>query len=352
MILKTCRQATRFQSTPPCGGDLPATSLSWGATDFNPRPLAGATGPQNRRINGTRHFNPRPLAGATLPKSRQGWLSADFNPRPLAGATKPPTWAERLIVISIHAPLRGRLPSHSGPPGGPDFNPRPLAGATDSQIFCVRYSPDFNPRPLAGATGLHGKLAQFKLDFNPRPLAGATRPGHALLFCPAISIHAPLRGRRGCHPDHRQHLYFNPRPLAGATSTILSGHIQHYDFNPRPLAGATTSIQSDFKDLQISIHAPLRGRRMTNHPYRQPPGFQSTPPCGGDYDKKIVLPCLWISIHAPLRGRPRFRGPYLRRFDISIHAPLRGRLDLNPGAGSSRQFQSTPPCGGDCCWLK
>ena len=120
--------------------------------DFNPRPLAGATdGAQlaydvlwisihaplrgrHRQLCLYRHchdFNPRPLAGATILKDKynaddsfqstppcggdhkaraNAVLRVYFNPRPLAGATllKHLSWS--ISLISIHAPLRGRLP--------------------------------------------------------------------------------------------------------------------------------------------------------------------------------------------------------------------------------------------------
>ena len=58
-------------------------------------------------------FNPRPLAGATLPYRRIGQRRFHFNPRPLAGAT--PDNGNHIVngVISIHAPLRGRLDTGS-----------------------------------------------------------------------------------------------------------------------------------------------------------------------------------------------------------------------------------------------
>ena len=55
-------------------------------------------------------FNPRPLAGATPRQAGIHQFNPDFNPRPLAGATKDVAAIKEHREISIHAPLRGRLP--------------------------------------------------------------------------------------------------------------------------------------------------------------------------------------------------------------------------------------------------
>ena len=54
-----------------------------------------------------------------------------------------------------------------------------------------------------------------------------------------------------------------------------------------------------------------------------------------------------ISIHAPLRGRLTARTRDYDTIQISIHAPLRGRPPWPHRRRSAREFQSTPPCGGD-----
>ena len=142
------------------------------------------------------------------------------------------------------------------------------------------------------------------MNFNPRPLAGATSGSSA---CPAS----------------RQN--FNPRPLAGATGRHINAPPQRGDFNPRPLAGATHDTTKEKAKRNISIHAPLRGRRVygcleklwiqdfnprplagaTSHVITMVTanGFQSTPPCGGDPATRKGTRGTHISIHAPLRGR-------------------------------------------------
>ena len=118
---------------------------------------------------------------------------------------------------------------------------------------------------------------------------------------------------------------FNPRPLAGATTWVLQRYNYRLDFNPRPLAGATVCRRA----------------------WMERPGFQSTPPCGGDGAVVGGLLAKPISIHAPLRGRLTSPPPKWCPILISIHAPLRGRRTRLTRSGKRTGFQSTPPCGGD-----
>ena len=118
----------------------------------------------------------------------------------------------------------------------------------------------FQSTPPCGGDIFRRAFPALPLDFNPRPLAGATDMGKRKRKRLFISIHAPLRGRRGIGRNHTDIGYFNPRPLAGATLSVTdyNGGIKY--FNPRPLAGATENWQADKKIPYISIHAPLRGR--------------------------------------------------------------------------------------------
>ena len=229
-----------------------------------------------------------------------------------------------------------------------NFNPRPHAGATSWKAESTGFPYDFNPRPHAGATWFCGYNCMMKWISIHAPMRG--RPETRIkkriqeiisIHAPmrgrlpknlrerpqaGISIHAPMRGRRrlpcGGHPAS----YFNPRPHAGATwASVQVGNGKVY-FNPRPHAGATSA--GVIFSLAIT--------------------FQSTPPCGGDfngYDRLLYR--ITISIHAPMRGRRPdvfLDSPAQRDFNprphagatqttevlavisiISIHAPMRGR---------------------------
>ena len=141
------------------------------------------------------NFNPRPLAGAT-PAKQVSWFSNLFQSTPPCGGDQRDAVNPAGVLISIHAPLRGRRSASHLPIPLPDFNPRPLAGATRLRVLRCLSDCYFNPRPLAGATrgvATYGLSYLFQstppcggdwvyifynpnpCDFNPRPLAGATR---------------------------------------------------------------------------------------------------------------------------------------------------------------------------------
>ena len=77
------------------------------------------------------------------------------------------------------------------------------------------------------------------------------------------------------------------------------------------------------------------------------PGFQSTPPCGGDNNPYILAAIQPDFNPRPLAGATFRPGVLGRDSYISIHAPLRGRLSRSPTDYEQLLFQSTPPCGGD-----
>ena len=97
------------------------------------------------------------------------------------------------------------------------------------------------------------------------------------------------------------------------------------DFNPRPLAGATFRGGGSGEPAYISIHAPLRGRRLDGHFFRPFVPFQSTPPCGGDMVAVLVSHQAGDFNPRPLAGATFGFVDKYTGLRISIHAPLRGR---------------------------
>ena len=150
--------------------------ISTGPSYFNPRPLAGATPGKIRGLEAKTYFNPRPLAGATIPlprkvlpsrafqstppcggdgKQNQRHRSGSyFNPRPLAGATRRGSGRSLGPDISIHAPLRGRLPLPRKVLPSRAFQSTPPCGGDSDGPRGSEQPRNFNPRPLAGATAV------------------------------------------------------------------------------------------------------------------------------------------------------------------------------------------------------
>ena len=99
--------------------------------------------------------------------------------------------------------------------------------------------------------------------------------------------------------------------------------------------------------FQISIHAPLRGRRLMRYSRRARLTFQSTPPCGGDSSGSRSSGARRHFNPRPLAGATQRCRETVAVSEISIHAPLRGRLAEEGFNFTAVKFQSTPPCGGD-----
>ena len=71
--------------------------------------------------------------------------------------------------------------------------------------------------------------------------------------------------------------------------------------------------------------------------------FQSTLPCGSDYEYGLLNKPAVISIHAPLRERPFWFFVPERLLFISIHAPLRERRVVSPDARLQRPISIHAP---------
>ena len=75
--------------------------------------------------------------------------------------------------------------------------------------------------------------------FNPRPREGATKDIEFEVVFKKVSIHAPVKGRRGISFKELQRKSFNPRPREGATQPEKKTLSLGFSFNPRPREGAT-----------------------------------------------------------------------------------------------------------------
>ena len=119
------------------------------------------------------------------------------------------------------------------------FQSTPPYGGDSCLCRVVRCCCNFNPRPHTGATEMSDIPHPVVKFQSTLPYGG---DANAVAFNDGfdISIHAPIRGRRGLWPGSR-----------GGP-----------DFNPRPHTGATLCQFFLFFSLLISIHAPIRGRLL------------------------------------------------------------------------------------------
>ena len=94
----------------------------------------------------------------------------------------------------------------------------------------------------------------------------------------------------------------------------------------------------------------MRGRPLRLYVPGIRPIFQSTPPCGGDVSLTREILKADISIHAPMRGRPQYHAGTATPEDFNPRPHAGATLRLLEVI-STKEFQSTPPCGGDCITL-
>ena len=163
-----------LQSAPHGAIAPPRTSRSQ-CCNFNPRPVRGRHR-QTPCNPWCRCFNPRPREGGDLAAGAARSLGSRFNPRPREGGDVERARAHLLVVVSIHAPVKG---------------------ATRRRRTRRRPSPRFNPRPREGGDVSILLYSQRAIVSIHAPVKGATvrilrnRNGRD------VSIHAPMKGATG-----------------------------------------------------------------------------------------------------------------------------------------------------------
>ena len=184
-----------FQSTPHAGAtrsSVPGTERG----NFNPRPHAGATSPDEALCSGGGNFNPRPHAGATVGFPVRCPIGLISIHAPMRGRRAQPLKTRVRPLISIHAPMRGRPNGRPSPTSRPQFQSTPPCGGdvSDRINALVR---GFQSTPPCGGDGIcrHRDLQPRGFQSTP-PCGGDGRPDRQGLGR-LISIHAPMRGRRG-----------------------------------------------------------------------------------------------------------------------------------------------------------
>ena len=186
------------------------------------------------------NFNPRPHTGATVQRPSCVQRVSNFNPRPHTGATTFYVQDVKRALISIHAPIRGRLYPSFKVSCGIRFQSTPPYGGDFLSIQLQLGNHDFNPRPHTGATGHPGKRPRVR----------------------RISIHAPIRGRREGPVVACGYLRFQSTPPYGGDRSQSPGWRWGCGFQSTPPYGGDPQSRPGRWTLAISIHAPIRGRRL------------------------------------------------------------------------------------------
>ena len=191
-------------------------------------------------------------------------------------------------------------------------------------LLCSRASFQSTPPCGGDPDGLIKVLTALKFQSTP-PCGGDL--GFSLTNWPRnwISIHAPLRGRRSKAIANTEFVAFQSTPPCGGDARFYWCSCRHKHFNPRPLAGATVAPVPINVRGNISIHAPLRGRRFQWSRRPLCNNFNPRPLAGATKQAFEEMFEVYISIHAPLRGR---------RFQWS-RRPLCNNFNPRPLAGAT-----------------
>ena len=169
-------------------------------------------------------------------------------------------------AISIHAPLRGRLPA--------------VLKALDVGGISIH-------APLRGRRDTEGFLESCKY-FNPRPLAGATRSLTSNFLPILFQSTPPCGGDRWIMRIGKISVNFNPRPLAGATWKIADA-LDMDLFQSTPPCGGDVYVDDDpSTSVGFQSTPPCGGDLQSSRQKSRYHSFQSTPPCGGDLDPTTV----------------------------------------------------------------
>ncbi len=229
---------------------------------------------------------------------------ARFDPRPREGATHRHHLHRPALAVSIHAPAKGRLPDALSLLTSMRFDPRPREGATglprssrrrrpfrstpprrgdlrlptviisrrlfrstpprrgDQGLATGSQAPEcFDPRPREGATCGCRTRQRVWARFDPRPREGATSAPTPSLSSADVSIHAPAKGRRQIEVVAGRYNMFRSTPPRRGDQSATSFRAGRASFDPRPREGATWLLRAVDPQVDVSIHAPAKGRR-------------------------------------------------------------------------------------------
>ena len=164
-----------------------------------------------------------------------------------------------VMPVSIHAPIRVRLPFQNGCWFFDRFQSTHPYGCDSLSFTLIDTVGCFNPRTHTGATRDPHRCSHRFPCFNPRTHTGATT---SLAFSDSALLF------QSTHPY-------------GCDDEVVQGSPRGHSFNPRTHTGATFGLR--FCDV-----------------FRQ---FQSTHPYGCDCDASSFGSIQYVSIHAPIRVR-------------------------------------------------
>ena len=183
---------------PHAGRDTQYVTLISSPGCFNPRAPCGARRPSHNLLKRSCGFNPRAPCGARRGSGDALVAMAEFqSTRPMRGATVSLMSVHLLMIVSIHAPMRGATSSgHPSPYPCRCFNPRAPCGARLIPSTVLNQIVEFqSTRPMRGATPIGQDQLIPGVFQSTRPMRGATFGFSLDAGFTGVSIHAPHAGR-------------------------------------------------------------------------------------------------------------------------------------------------------------
>ena len=244
-----------------------------------------------------------------------------FNSRTRVGATLVSCPIATMRPVSIHAPVWVRLRGHEGNRESKGFNSRTRVGATHAlEAMAINAIVSIHApvwvRLLAGA-----KLYEW-MGFQFTHPCGCDKTFGLSGKLRRVSIHAPVWVRLLSINAATGHMPFQFTHPCGCDFTNHYPANAGYCFNSRTRVGATPMDGAASRRNEVSIHAPVWVRLMSNLEDNILTAFQFTHPCGCDPGR------------GPRAGKiPRFNSRTrvgatddIADFDqvltVSIHAPV------------------------------
>ena len=136
------------------------------------------------------------MKGATKNICNGGYNAGNFNPRSREGSDKNALYPPKIMVISIHAPVKG-------------------ATCTAVVMLHARNAISIHA-PVKGATRLPASGAVWSTISIHAPVKGATGCGVRITQKGVITIHAPVKGATGTSTCTLRLQNFNPRSREGS----------------------------------------------------------------------------------------------------------------------------------------
>ena len=241
-------------------------------------PPRGATSSELRRVARSRNFNSRPSARGDFRVMPGGYTPGNFNSRPSARGDHQSIFVRTAAASFQFTPLReGRHARAEGVENWRYFNSRPSARGDHSPKSAQRVYLISIHAPPRGATRC-GKADMRQVQFQFTPLREGRRkhrPQHPDER--DISIHAPPRGATMPSPSVTASTNFNSRPSARGDPHGTNLPNSFFISIHAPPRGATHFVSSYGSVLQFQF-TPLReGRPADKANHNLPALFQFTP---------------------------------------------------------------------------